>query len=98
MIFLAPASSAMSISSPVPIVDAAIASLFTAPPTSVRPGGAGHFDHRGAAVHPPLGLHRIAQRTGDDRRPVRSAEGLQRALAAVGYGEFDAVVAELPAC
>ncbi len=37
MIFFAPASSAMSISSPVPIVEAAIASLFSAPPTSVRP-------------------------------------------------------------
>src|SRR4051812_6158381 len=37
MIFLAPASRAMSISSPVPIVDAAIASLLTAPPTNVRP-------------------------------------------------------------
>ena len=97
MIFLAPASRAMSISSPVPMVDAAIASLFAAPPTSVSPDGAGHLDHRGAAVQPPLGPHRVAERSGDGRRAVGAAERLERAFAAVGDGQLDAVVAELPA-
>ena len=37
MIFFAPRSSAWSISSPVPTVDAAMASFCSRPPTSVRP-------------------------------------------------------------
>ena len=37
MIFFAPASRAMSINSPVPMVDAAIASFSAGPPTSVSP-------------------------------------------------------------
>ena len=85
MIFFAPASSAMSINSPVPMVDAAMASLFNAPPTNVRPDALGHLDHGGASIHPPLGLYRITQRPGHDRRAVGSAQCLERALPAVGH-------------
>ena len=48
-------------------------------------------------MQPPLGRDRIAERAGDGRRAVGAAEHLERALAAVGDGQLDAVVAELPA-
>ena len=57
---------------------------------------ASHFDHSGAAMHPPLGLYGITQRTGDDGRAVGPSERFEGAFAAVGNWQFDAVVAEFP--
>ena len=46
----------------------------------------GHLQHRGAVgLHPPLGLHRVAEGTVDGRVAGRTAQGLERALAAVGH-------------
>ena len=96
-IFFAPRSSAWSISSPVPVVVAAIASLPSAPPTSVSPDARRHLDDRHAPVEAPLGLHRVAERTGDGARAVRATECLERAFATVGHRLLDALVTELPA-
>ena len=64
MIFLAPASSAMSISSPVPMVDAAIASFFAAPPTSVSP------EARAISMTAVPRFSRHSARTGSPNGPV----------------------------
>ena len=70
MIFFAPASSAMSISSPVPMVDAAIASLFAAPPTNVSPDARAISITAVPRCSRHSALHRIAERAGDRRRSV----------------------------
>ena len=49
-------------SSPVPWVDAATASLPSAPPTNSSPEARGHLDDGTAAVRPPRGLDRVAER------------------------------------
>ena len=86
----------MSISSPVPMVEAAIASLPSAPPTSVRPEARAISITAVPRCSRHSALDRVAQRAGDGRRAVGAAERLERALAAVGDGQLDAVVAELP--
>ena len=97
MIRFAPASSAASISSPVPVVVAAIGSLPSAPPASVSP----HARAISMTAVPRCirhsGLDRVAERAGDGRRAVGAAERVERAFAAVGERQLVAVVAELPA-
>ena len=96
-IFFAPRSSAWSISSPVPVVVAAIASLPSAPPTSVSP------EARAISMTAVPRWRRHSACTGSPSGPVTvlvrfgAAERLQRALATVGDRQLDALVAELPA-
>ena len=81
----------------MPVVVAAIGSLPSAPPASDEPARPRHLDDRRAAVQPPLGLDRVAERTGHDGAAVGPAEHVEQSLAAVGEGDLVAVVAELPA-
>ena len=60
-----------------------------------QPGGQRHLDDRLTVVgQPPAGDDRIAQRAGDGGPAVRSTEGIQRALAAVGQRQFARRAAE----
>ena len=94
MIRLAPASSAASISSPVPVVLAAIGSLPSAPPASTRPDASAisitavrPVIRQSASTGSPSG-------TGHDRVPGRAAEGVEPSLSAVGDRRRIALVAE----
>ena len=96
MIRRAPASSAWSISSPVPVVDASSAVVVLGAADDRQPAGAGHLDHGGALRQPPLRLERIAERAGDDRCAVRAAERFEDPVTAIGHRHLDAVDAQLP--
>ena len=110
MIRRAPASSAWSISSPVPVVLAAIASLPAAPPTRANPDAAAVFGPQKGATPAQVRLlagrlERVAQiyasEQGVDIRTIDgsgAAGGLAGALAALGgklVPGFDLVADEL---
>lgn len=55
--------------------------------------GSGHLDDGTAAVQPPHGLDRVAERAADDAAAVRSPQSVERSLSPVGHRGHDHVVA-----
>ena len=58
--------------------------------------GKRHLNDRGRAAEPPRRLYRIAERTGDHRGAIGTAEHIERAFTSVGHANLVAVVPKLP--
>ena len=84
-------------SSPVPDVVASSAELADGAADQGEAARPGHLDHGRALGEPPLRLDGIAEWPGHDRGPVRAAERVEDAVAAVGHRHLDALDAQLPA-
>ena len=87
----APASMALAMSSPVPVVDAASGSLFSAPPSRLKPDAAAISMTAVPPDEAPRRGDRITERAGDEARAIRAAQRIEGALAAVGQRAFVAL-------